>query len=77
MSLGQKGARLQAPVFALAHDALHVLLRDLEIPQQNPLELIGPIRILRHLLDPVQRHREVPLPDRVAKRCRPSKIAMG
>ena len=77
MRLRQKRPSLQAPVFALAHDALHVLVRDLQVLQQHPFKLGRALRVLGHLAHPVQNQRRVSFADCFAKRCRPSKISMG
>jgi len=76
MRLGEKRRCLQPPVLAFPHHALHVLLRDLQILQQHAFELVGAIRVLRHLPHPVQSQGHVALLDRLAKRVRPSKISM-
>jgi hypothetical protein len=76
MPLRQERRRLQAPVFTFSHHPLHVLLCDLQILQQHAFEFVGAIRVLGHLPEPVQSQGHVALPDRFAKRVRPSKIAM-
>jgi hypothetical protein len=76
MRLREKRRRLQPPVFAFAHDPLDVLLRDLQILQQHAFEFVGASRVLRHLPKPVQSQGHVALPDRLAKRGRPSKISV-
>ena len=48
MRLRQKRTALQAPVFALTHDALHVLVRDLQVLQQHPFKLGRAVRVLGH-----------------------------
>jgi hypothetical protein len=76
MRLREKRRRLQSPILTFPHHPLDVLLRDLQILEQHAFELVGTIRVLGHLPEPVQRHRHVPLPDGFAKRRRPAKIAM-
>ena len=76
MRLREKRGRFQPPVLAFPHHPLDVLLRDLQILQQHTFELVGAIRVLGHLPEPVQNQGHVALPDRFAKRVRPSKIAM-
>src|SRR2546422_5572464 len=77
MRLRQERTGRQAPVFALAHDALHVLVRDLQVLQQHPFKLGRAVRVLGHLSHPVQYQRRMSFADRFAKRCRPAKISMG
>ena len=76
MCLREKRRRLQPPVFALTHHPLQVLLRDLQILQQHAFELVGAIRVGRHLPEPVQGQGYVPLLNGLAKRRRPPKIAV-
>jgi hypothetical protein len=76
MRLGEKRRRFQPPVLALSHHPLDVLLRDLEILQQHAFELVGAIRVFGHLPKPVQSQGHVALPNGLAKRGRPSKIAV-
>lgn len=76
MRLREKRRRLQPPVLAFPHHPLQVLLRDLQILQQHAFELARAIRGFRHLPEPIQSQGHVPLPDRLAKRSRPSKISM-
>ena len=67
MGLGMKGRAGEPPVFTFAHHPLHVLVRDLQVSQQHPLELVAPFRVLRHLPHPIQYRPQVPAPDRFAK----------
>jgi hypothetical protein len=76
MRLREKRRRFQPPVLAFSHHPLDVLLRDLQILQQHAFELIGAIRVFGHLPKPVQSQRHVTLPDGLAKRGWPSKIAV-
>ena len=76
MRLREKRPCLQPPVLAFPHYPLHVLLREFQILQQHAFELARAIRVFRHLPQPVQSHGHVALPDRFAKRSRPSKISM-
>ena len=76
MRLREKRGRFQPPVLAFPHDPLDVLLRDLQILQQHAFELVGAIRVLRHLPKPIQSQGHVSLPDRFAKRSRPSKVSV-
>ena len=76
MCLREKRGRLQAPVLALPHHPLHVLLRDLQILQQHAFELVGAIRVLGHLPKPVQSQGHVALLDGFAERGRPAKISV-
>ena len=76
MRLREKRRRLQPPVFAFPHHPLHVLLRDLQILQQHAFELVGAIRVLGHLPEPVQSQGHVALLDGLAKGSRPSKVAV-
>lgn len=76
MGLRQEGPRLQTRILALAHDALHVLVRDLEVLQQHPFKLVGTVGVLGHLPHSVQYQRRMSFADGFAKRRRPSKISM-
>ena len=76
MRLREKRRRLQPPVLAFPHHSLDILLRDLQVLQQHAFELVAAIRVLRHFSKPVQSQGYVSLLDRLAKRGRPSKIAM-
>lgn len=76
MRLREKRRRLQPPVLAFSHHPLEVLLRDFQILQQHAFELVGAIRVLGHLPKPVQSQGHVALPDRLAERGRPAKIAV-
>jgi hypothetical protein len=53
--LGVEGATLKPLVLALAHDPLHVLLGDLQIPQQHPLKLAAPLRVGGRLPEELER----------------------
>src|SRR5438093_11623074 len=77
MALSMKALALQPPILALAHDPLHVLLQDLQIVEQNPLELVAALRIGRHLLHSLQRQGDVALENFLAERLRSPKAAMG
>lgn len=71
-----KGTRLQPPVVALAHHPLHVLLRDLEIPQQGAFELVAAFRIVGDSFHPFQRQPDLALLNRLAERRRPAEVSM-
>jgi hypothetical protein len=76
MRLREECRCLQPPVLAFPHHPLVVLLCDLQVLQQHAFELVGAIRVLGHLPEPVQSQGHMSLPDRLAKRSRPSKISM-
>jgi hypothetical protein len=76
MRLREKRGRLQPPVLAFPHHPLDVLLCDLQILEQHAFELVAAIRGLGHLSEPVQSQGHMSVPDRLAKRSRPSKISM-
>ena len=76
MRLRKKCRRLQPPVLAFSHHALHVLSGQFQILQQHALKLVGSIRVFGNLPHPVQRRGDVAVPDRLAKRGRSSKIAV-
>jgi hypothetical protein len=76
MRLGEKRRRLQSPILAFAHDPLHVLLRDLQVLQQDAFKLVRAIRVLGYFLHPVQRQGGVSFQDGFPKRCRPSKVSV-
>ena len=76
MRLREERRCLQPPIWAFPHHPLHVLLRDLQILQQHAFELVGAIRVFRHLSEPVQSQGHVALPDGFTKRGRPAKISM-
>jgi hypothetical protein len=59
MCLRVERPSLQPPVITLAHDPLHVFMRDLEILQQRAFELIAALGILRHGLHPLQREPDM------------------
>jgi hypothetical protein len=63
MRLGVKGPASQPGILALAHHPLQVLLHDLQVVEQDPLELGAAVRIRRHPLHPLQRHGHVALED--------------
>jgi len=77
MRLREERRCLQPTVLALPYHPLVVLLRDLQIFEQHAFELVGAIRVLGHLPEPVQSQGHVSLPDRLAKRSRSTKISMG
>jgi hypothetical protein len=66
MRLREKRRRLQPPVLAFPHHPLDVLLCDLQILEQHAFELVGAIRGLGHLPEPVQSQRHMSVPDRLA-----------
>ena len=76
MRLREERRCLQPPVLAFPHHPLVVLVRDLQILEQHAFELVGAIRVLGHLPEPVQSQGHASLPDRLAKRSRSSKISM-
>jgi hypothetical protein len=76
MRLREERRRLQPPILAFPHHPLVVLLRDLQILEQHAFELVGAVRVLGHLPEPVQSQGHVSFPDRLAKRSRSSKISM-
>ena len=61
MRLGMEHPALEALVLALAHDALHILLENFQVAQQNPLELAASFRIERNLVHLSQRQGHVAL----------------
>ena len=74
MRLGMEHPALEALVLALAHDALHVLLENFQVAQQNPLELAASFRIGRNLVHLLQRQRHVALENLLAEGRRAPKI---
>jgi len=76
MRLREERRCLQPPVLAFPYHPLVVLLCDLQILEQHAFELVGAVRVLRHLPKPVQSQGHVSFPDRLAKRSRSSKISM-
>jgi hypothetical protein len=77
MGLGMKGLALQPPILALTHDPLHILLQDLQVVEQDPLELVAALRIRRHLFHPGQRQGDVALEDFLTEGLRATKAAMS
>jgi len=68
---------LEAPVLALAHDPLHVLLENFQVAEQNPLERAAACRIVRHLPHLPQRQRYVARENLLAEGSRPAKEPVG
>jgi hypothetical protein len=68
MTLGMKDPTLQPMILALAHDPVHVLLEQLQVPEHNPFELATALRIRRHRFDVLQRQGHVALKNLLPQR---------
>src|SRR6202043_878782 len=76
IGLGVKGPAFEPRVLALAHEPLHVLLGDLQIAEHHTLKLAAPIRIWGYFPEPFEGQGQIAFEDLLAKRVRPTKIAM-
>jgi hypothetical protein len=55
MALRVKSPALQPLILAFAHHPLHILLRQFQISQQDPLKLAASVGAAWHLAHPFQR----------------------
>ena len=63
-------------ILALAHEPLHVLLGNLQIAERHSLKLAAPIRTWGHFPQPFEGQGQIAFEDLLAKRVRPTKIAV-
>jgi hypothetical protein len=77
MALSVEAFAFQAGILALAHDPLHVFLRQFQIVEEQALELAAIFRIDRGFLHSLQRQGDVAAQDLLPKTVRAAKEAVG